>query len=730
MNVNVNTSLDALTKAFLQYSIFENDLPVGIYAISPDGMLLLCNKRVSSILKLEGDLRGRITDYCLDQHVIEELIQKLQEAKEGNPWVEKHLLALKIEGREVFVHHHVRAIRDDETGETMGYLGCMVDITAEHRYQQIFEDLPVGVYQLDEDDLVTEANPTLADILGYENPTEIEGRSVKSFYADLSKADEFRERVKGEGGMAHHRVELRRKDGKLAVASVFARKVTSPDGKYIGREGAMIDVTEEERYKKVQEELPLGLYEVRIDDKGEDVFIDCNQQFATLLEFDDVKELKGRRVKDIYPTEAEYEKLKEAIRHGVEKGLPLQGLRVNVQGKRGKAIVLEVNARVRRDREGRVTGRVGAVRDVTEEVELNKRVAELTRDIGAVLHTLSSTLVNVRQSASVVIQTLGPDPLEAEKGIQPEQTVEYLSSPAKQFADSLAKLIPSPEAPERARALPEERWNVLEAQLDLLRNYEKLIHNPMVRLSTFRESALAVLSICGEIQKGTFPREPLRQVRMDARELLRICNLITLHQVDDLTLELDMPVRNLRAYVLSGHRKEESRTIWQVRELLSKTTGDLHEFARSRGIEFRIKHDDADCQVKIVAPDVHRALTDLLHNAVKYSWKRPGGTAWILIRTRQVQNSVHIEFENYGVPIPREEIDKGLIFQSGFRGRISSDRKRTGTGFGLFDAAQVAKDEGGDLTIRSHPASSGGREDDYKQPFLTTATLILPLNSR
>src|SRR6185295_8532414 len=397
MPSDVSASLDVIAKVFLDYSIFNNDLPVGIYAISTEGELLLCNKRVREILRLEGEVTGRITDFCQDKGVIREAFHELVEAKEGT-WVEKHLLALRVRDREVFVHHHVRVIRDDETGETIGYLGCMVDITAEHRYQRIFEDLPVGIYQLDEEDRVIWANPRLADILGYLAPSEIENRPVKDFYADTAKADSFRERVRSEGGMTHHRVELRRKDGKLAVASVFARKVASSDGRYAGREGAMIDVTDEERYKKVQEELPLGLYEVRINDKGEDVFIDCNQQFAALLEFDDAEDLKGRKVKDIYPTEAEYEKLREAIQQGVEKDRPLHGLRVNVQGKKGKGIVLEVNARTKRDREGRIIGRVGAVRDVTEEVELNRKVAELTRDIGAVLHTLSSTLVNVRQS--------------------------------------------------------------------------------------------------------------------------------------------------------------------------------------------------------------------------------------------------------------------------------------------------------------------------------------------
>ena len=87
-------------------------------------------------------------------------------------------------------------------------------------------------------------------------------------------------------------------------------------------------------------------------------------------------------------------------------------------------------------------------------------------------------------------------------------------------------------------------------------------------------------------------------------------------------------------------------------------------------------------------------------------------------------------FENWGVPIPKGEIDQGLVFHLGYRGKLSSDRGRVGTGIGLTDARRVSRDHDGDVTIDSRPALFGGREDDYKQPFLTTVTLILPVHSK
>jgi PAS domain S-box-containing protein len=483
--------------------------------------------------------------------------------------------------------------------------------------------------------------------------------------------------------------------------------------------------------------MPLGLYEVRIDAQGEDVIRHCNQQFVTINQFDDIKDAIGFKVKNFYPSSEDYEKLKKEIQEKAETGQPLHGHWVKARGQKGKEMVVEVNVRAR-DHNGVIIGRVGAVRDVTEEAELkakegelSKKVQELTNDIGNVLHSYSTSLVNVRQSANVVLQTLGPDPFERAKGILPEQMVDSLAAPAKQFAESLAKLIQAAESPERLDVLPEDQRNELAKQLHLLLNYEKIIPYPMARLSTLRESAIAVQAICNEIRRGIFAKDLFRQIRVDAQELVRVCNLITLHQVSDLTLEIDHVVHQLRGHVLSGRREKEPRARSLVRDLVSQTATNLYEFARSRGIDFRIRHDDPECQVEVVLSDVVRALSNLLHNAIKYSWGRPGGaSSWISIRTRPVKGGVRLEFTNYGVPIPQEEIKQGLIFRIGFRGRKSSDRKRTGTGIGLADALQIAKEHGGTMTIESHPASPGGRADDYSHPFLTIVSFTLPVQTQ
>ena len=79
--------------------------------------------------------------------------------------------------------------------------------------------------------------------------------------------------------------------------------------------------------------------------------------------------------------------------------------------------------------------------------------------------------------------------------------------------------------------------------------------------------------------------------------------------------------------------------------------------------------------------------------------------------------------------ITEEELDQGLIFRVGYRGVNSSDRRRPGTGLGLYDAQKVVEKHHGRMSITSKP-SLGNSKDDYSNPFITTVTIQLARNEQ
>jgi signal transduction histidine kinase len=121
------------------------------------------------------------------------------------------------------------------------------------------------------------------------------------------------------------------------------------------------------------------------------------------------------------------------------------------------------------------------------------------------------------------------------------------------------------------------------------------------------------------------------------------------------------------------------------------------------------------------------AFKNLLSNAVKYSFRPPAvpgprRTIDVGVRFRG-NDTCEVSFTNYGVGIAREEIEKGLIWTSGYRGVFSRDRNRVGAGLGLALVKRTIEEtHGGRVSVQSFPVLGGA--------FLTTFTVTLPISHR
>ncbi|MEL7362563.1 MAG: PAS domain S-box protein, partial [Bacteroidota bacterium] len=125
---------------------------------------------------------------------------------------------------------------------------------SEARYQQLFEQLPIGMYQTTPDGEVMLANSAFLRMLGYASLDAFrrEHAVVSSLYADPAHRVTLVERLRQHGRVSQHELDLVARDGRTVHARLNARAVSDAEGEVCFFEGTLEDVT---AHKKAQERL-------------------------------------------------------------------------------------------------------------------------------------------------------------------------------------------------------------------------------------------------------------------------------------------------------------------------------------------------------------------------------------------------------------------------------------------------------------------------------------------
>ena len=467
-------------------------------------------------------------------------------------------------------------------------------------------------------------------------------------------------------------------------------------------------------------------------------FVVCNQTLRRMLELP-LNGAVNESIEKYYANPADRKnaieqaiKLAEEGKH-TERGV----LHLKV---RDRDLYVEDYCKVVQDPTGELVGFVGCMVDITRDVEgrqrekeLRERIEELRFDIGRILHANTTTLVMVKQTLDAVIDAFEPK-IYHDSSVLPSEEVEaMLTDHAVLLASTIERVAQSADEERRAKALAPASWNKLLAYKTFLREFKERIPTPESYPATLRKLANEVGQIHANIVPGHISREHSRELQNAAWHLERTANLIEVLETRAAVIQMDYTIHSLREFITSDAREPVERKRLSVKSLIEECAKRLAEYARSLKID--IEHKDIeDAYVWANERELLRAFSNLMHNAIKYSWRRDperAKPAWVSIRTKMKDQKVYIEFENWGVPIKREEIEKGKVFELGYRGEMSKDRGRLGTGIGLTDARRVAEAHGGFVEIESHPALRGSYREEqekyYSHPFLTKVTMVLPV---
>ncbi len=186
-------------------------------------------------------------------------------------------------------------------------------------------------------------------------------------------------------------------------------------------------------------------------------------------------------------------------------------------------------------------------------------------------------------------------------------------------------------------------------------------------------------------------------------------------------LALDTLIQNL------GHYLEDYKFRKQSLGSLVYEAKEVYEAeAARRGIEIRVGLPGVHQHpVEISRVHMQHAINNLMHNAVKYSFRSgPGRLRFVQIKGQPLEKYYALEIKNYGVGIQPDEIMERKIFDDGYQGRLTQGEFRTGSGKGLNFVNSVIEEHHGSIEVESRMAADD--DDSEGRPHLTRFTIYLP----
>ncbi|MDD9901110.1 MAG: PAS domain-containing sensor histidine kinase [Alphaproteobacteria bacterium] len=249
----------ALRKSEREYRAVINSVSDVIFETDESGRLIFLNETWKRVTDREvSESVGQVIFDLLtkeDRHNQQLMFDELVRGERQAYRTETYLVLGPNKRRAVEVAFSMLRMTEDKN---LRVVGTITDIEkrrraedamreAEQRYRGIYENSISGIYQTSPGGRFINANPALAEVLGYDSAEDLilsVTDIAKQIYVNPEDREEFEKKILFEGRATGIEAQVRRKDGEVIWIMESARVVRSAKGGIEYYEGSVWDVTE------------------------------------------------------------------------------------------------------------------------------------------------------------------------------------------------------------------------------------------------------------------------------------------------------------------------------------------------------------------------------------------------------------------------------------------------------------------------------------------------------
>jgi PAS domain S-box-containing protein len=468
--------VEVISRSQQNYRELIDNLDQAVFTLSPEGEILVANRRVAEILGVPFTefIGHRFTDF-VDSPSLADAKRSLADLKENGAWQGTVPVRLKRDNRLRQFSCWFQPVA--EKSELTAVIGWARDATAEYdseiRLAELFESLREGMFFAAPDGRLQDANPAFSQMLGCAAKQELRGKNLRDLYAKPSEFDALVSELRSAGSVEDREIVLRHKNGRQVHCRASCVAIRDASGHAVGFQGTLVDVTErleiERRLQQEQEfvrRLIANFPDVIAVLDRQSRFTFVSQRVENILG-DPPREYIGEAVTRRVNSE-DAPKLEAALETLFTGEAPQVQIDVRLRHRDGSWRTLRANAGPLYE-EGRISGVVASARDVTDskrfeqQLTRSEKFAAMGQMLTGAAHELNNPLTAILGVGDLLRERATDD--------SARRHADIIVSQARRAADIVQNLLAFSRPPTQGR---------LKIQLsDVVRRVVESRHGPL-----------------------------------------------------------------------------------------------------------------------------------------------------------------------------------------------------------------------------------------------------------